>query len=290
MSSLAAARADLRAARRQTVRALAGLSQTQLERPAPWLGGEANVRHLLLRLADDDAMRLIRLQQALAAAGHVSTEPRCILAAGCGLRGRLLGSVIGVPAELFHQGWGDGEWSVARTLGHVALTDKRYLVNTWHSVERGRAGGAGPMRPPPEAFPPGDGEIEAEGSIEEVLARLLDARDTVLARFASLSDADLTSETTWITWTLDVRFRLHRFAEHDREHLMQLRKTYTAIGFIPTETHRILEEAAAVRGALEGLLVGVQEGGPAAKAALLVLHEAAAAERETVPVILAAAG
>jgi hypothetical protein len=178
---------------------------------------------------------------------------------------------------------------VARTLGHVMLADKLYLVSTSHSVERGRAGGAGPMRPAPEAYPPGNGEVEAEGNLEDVLAHLVEARDAAHGRFSALTDADLTAETTWMTWTLDARFRLHRFAEHDRQHLMQLRKTYAAIGFIPTETQRILEEASAVRGGLEGLLVGVQEGSPAADAAVPVLHEAAAAERETVPIILAAA-
>jgi hypothetical protein len=285
MMTLSAALSELRAVRRATVRTLAGMSPASVTRPAPWRGGEADVRHRLLRLADDDAMRVVRLQESLLDAGHAPTEAQRILASGCALRGRLAGSLVGLSTAQFDQGWGAGEWSVRRVLGHVIVTDRRYMLHCLHSVSRARAGG-GPMRPADGVLPPGDGIAESKGTMEQVLERLSATRDEVLTELSQLSPADLEAETVWVTWTLDVRFRLHRFAEHDREHLVQLRKTYAAIGFVPTEPQRILEEAGAVRGALEGLLVGVVDGSRAAAVAAPIVEQAAAAEREAVGVIL----
>lgn len=290
MPALASALAELRALRRATVRALTGLDPAALTRSAPWRGAEADVRHLLLRLADDDLMRTVRLELALAAAGHVPTEAQRILAAAAALRGRLLGSLVGLSTEQFDRGWGNGEWSVRRVLGHLIATDRRYLVQTRHAIARARAGGTGPLRPPEGALPDRMGLPESEGTMDEVLERMLATHDECMAGLADLSPADLDAETNWVSWNLDVRFRLHRFAEHDREHLVQLRKTYAAVGFVPTEPQRILEEAEAARGALEALLIGVRDDTPAAEAAVSLLADAAAAEREAVDTILQAAG
>jgi hypothetical protein len=57
-----------------------------------------------------------------------------------------------------------------------------------------------------------------------------------------------------------VRFRLHRFAAHDREHTIHLRKTLRALGMKQTETQMLLADAEAARGVLEALLFCTRTG------------------------------
>ena len=289
MTGLIAALTELRSVRRDTVQALAALPPAALARPAPWRGATADIRFLLLRLADDDLMRTVRLRTALADVGWVRTEAHRILAAAVALRGRLMGSLAGLTPAQFDQGWNEGEWSVRRVLGHMIATDRRYLIQTQHAIERARSGGQGPLRPPDSDLPDRLGLPESEGVMDEVLARMAATHDTCIGGLADLGASDLDAPTNWMAWDLDVRFRLHRFAEHDREHLVQLRKTYAGIGFIPTEPQRILEEAGAARGALEALLVGVREHTPAAERGAAMLAEASAAEQEARSTILEAA-
>ncbi|MFN8556090.1 MAG: DinB family protein [Dehalococcoidia bacterium] len=240
------------------------------------------MRFLLLRLGDDDLERSLRLAEALFDAGHRPTPAHRTLAAGRRLRGRLMGALVGLTAAQFDQGWGEDEWSVRRVAGHLIAVDRRYRIGARHAVERFRAGGVGPLRPPDAGMPERTGRAESEGTMAEVLAQLQEAHDEAMDGLANVAGAELEAPTNWASWDVDVRFRLQRFADHDREHLVQIRKTLAAIGFVPTEPQRLLEEAAAARGDLEARLVGVTEDSAGAAAAAAALTEAAAAERALV--------
>jgi hypothetical protein len=289
MTSLADALAELRAVRRETVRALAGLDDSELAKPVPWRGAQHEARFRMLRLADDDLLRTVRLETDLAGAGHRPTAAHRILGAARRLRGRLMGSLVGLTEAQFDQE-PEEEWSVRRVLGHLIANDHRYVIQTLHSVERARTGGRGSMRPPDSALPDRLGVAESTGTVDELLARMQATHYEVIDALAGLTDTDLDAPTNWMMWNLDVRFRLHRFAEHDREHLVQLRKTYAAIGFVPTEAQRTLEEAGAARGELEALAVGMSDDTPATEIVIGALSQAARDEREAVAAIVQATG
>src|SRR5207302_5281742 len=71
----------------------------------------------------------------------------------------------------------------------------------------------------------------------------------------AVPDALLDAPTNWMYWDLDVRFRLHRFAPHVREHVIQVRKTLDTLGFHQTEPQLLLADASAARAALATLLL-----------------------------------
>lgn len=286
--TLAAALADLRLARAETVRALAGLNPEMVARTADWRGAPVELRFLLLRLSDDDLMRTVRLERALAAAGHQPSEAQRILGAARALHGRIIGALVGLTAAHFDQQPANGEWPVRRVIGHVIANDMRYLVQAEHSVNRARAGGAGPMRPDPSSMPENSGEAESVGTMAEVMARFDSGFDHLVERLQALTDAELEAPTTWTAYTLDVRFRLFRFAEHNREHLLHLEKSLAGIGFRQPEPRRLLAEAAATHAALEAVLIGVPEGSEAARAAETELREHVRAEHEQRTAILSA--
>ena len=58
-------------------------------------------------------------------------------------------------------------------------------------------------------------------------------------------DAAMAAGTIWAGFEVDVRFRLHRWPSHFREHTIQIEKTLALLGHQPTEVARIARLTAA---------------------------------------------
>ncbi|MDP9266294.1 MAG: hypothetical protein M3O91_09305 [Chloroflexota bacterium] len=63
----------------------------------------------------------------------------------------------------------------------------------------------------------------------------------------------------WETEPMPVRFRLHRFEEHLRQHTIQLEKTLVGIGHPPTEAERLVRLVHNALGEMEALSLGAPE-------------------------------
>lgn len=246
---------ELRRVRQEAVQRCATLDPARLTDVCEWRGKPAPLIFLLSWLAEADDTRRARLSDTLARLGvRPTVAQRALIAAG-ETRGRLLGALAGLPNTLFEPPPAAGEWSVRAILGHVIATDKRYLIGTEFAIERAKRGAGGPLRPPDSALPPRTGEAERHGTPAELLARLAETRDGIVQRLGAVSDNLLDAPTNWTAWDLDVRFRIHRFAAHDREHTIQLRKTLHALDFTQNEPQLLLADAQAARGAVEALLL-----------------------------------
>jgi len=172
-------------------------------------------------------------------------------------RGRLLGTLLGVTDALFDRAPAQGEWSIRQVLGHVIAVDERYRLAVEHAATRARRGGEGPMRPPEESLPPRTGETLSSGTPMELLLRAQTVHDNLISSMGPIPDDLLGAPTNWAAWDVDLRFRLHRFAAHDREHAIQIRKVLQALGFAPTEPQLLLADAQAELGAMEATLVAI---------------------------------
>jgi DinB superfamily len=250
---------ELRALRRETVSRLAGMSESALIEPRPWRGGTADLRHVLGWLAEGDENAFGRICQTLALLGRPPTVAQLAMVEAGRFRGRLLGSFIGLSETQFDAPPGPGEWSVRRVLGHVIATDLRYAIAVRYAVERARTGGTGPLRPPDAALPSRIGEAFANGSMNEAIDELSRTGDGLSTELGAIPDSLLDAPTNWVAWNLDVRFRLHRFAAHLREHTIQVAKVLHAFGFAQTEAQLFLGEAMAARGALEALVLSTPD-------------------------------
>jgi uncharacterized damage-inducible protein DinB len=249
---------SLRATRADTLYRFAELAPRYLEDPHDWRGAPFNLRFRLSWLSEGSETVRIRAYGIGYELGHPRlTDAQRILTITGETRGRLLGTFLGVPDELFEQQPADGEWSLRRVLGHVIATDERYRIAIEHAAERERGGGVGPMRPSDASLPPASGEAQSGGTPVELLRRLHAARDTAIERILDTPDERLGAPTVWGRWDVDVRFRLHRFAAHDREHTIQIRKTLHALGFLPSEPSLLLADAQAALGALEVTLAAI---------------------------------
>jgi hypothetical protein len=183
---------------------------------------------------------------------------------------------------------------------HILANEQRYTIQThWAALRytRGQHGEPeGPIRPPNELLPDTVGAGLAHGSLASVRAEVLAGHAAAVRTVMSLTDEQLTGETDWVGIRLDVRFRVHRFAAHERQHLIHLIKTLRGVGFQQTEAQLILAEAEMARMQLVALTQGLPDTlaeGPLGGAAvnpMQLLAEAGDEERALVSAAQVALG
>jgi uncharacterized damage-inducible protein DinB len=243
----------IRQQRSETVRALAGLGESEL---TTGVDGGGDVRYCLWRILIETNLARVDVAEALAALGWHQSNAQRILALTFGSRGDLVSRLAGMPDEYLDMEPAPGEWSVRQTLEHANLVDRRYADASLEAVSLARQGL--PMRQPSGGGPRGEPE-RLPGRLIDVLAALRARRDEVVARLAGLTDEELHAPIIYRGEEVDVRFRLHLLAAHEREHTGQVARTLRAVGFAQTEAQMILGQAESARGALFGSLVGVPD-------------------------------
>jgi len=145
-----------------------------------------------------------------------------------------------IPAE--------GEWPLRETLGHLLGTEYAFLTVNRFGLERRRAGKTG--EPPDEEWNAFRAPFAAArdaaltrldtAAIEGIRNAFFDVHVRVLRELGDISDAEIEAEAWFWDGAMPLRFRLHRFEEHLRQHTVQLDKTLAAIGRAPTEAQRLV--------------------------------------------------
>ncbi len=255
MPAIAARLAELRTSRRETSEALSGLTEAQLALPAAWRGRRSDVRYLLLRLADADEERRVALGLALDALDWRQPEAARILG---GRLGVVRAALVGVPVDAYRQRPSPADWSVGQTLEHMRIVEERYLIQTEWAAERLAAPDL-PMRVPDDRMPAIPAEPVPAPTVTEEVARLESIAADVDSRLSTLDGPTLLAPSGWSGWDIDVRFRLHRFGAHARQHAVQIAKTLFALGWHQSEAQQILAQAEVARAALEGALLGLPD-------------------------------
>jgi hypothetical protein len=176
-------------------------------------------------------------------------ESRRILSFAQRAFGELRAVLAGLPDHLLDASPGEGEWPVRETLGHVLFVERRYAVQTEYAVERADSD---PIRIADDRLPP-LAEMDVSGGIDDILARIGAARVETDRRLGHVAPSAMTRPTVWAQLTVDVRFRLHRFAAHVVEHTIQCEKTLEALGWRATEGRRIVRRLAGLVGEIDGL-------------------------------------
>lgn len=249
---------ELRAARRRTIHALAGVQEHQLTAhvgPAR----NANVRHTLLSLAQDDDQRCSTLGLILAALEWQPTDAQRALASLALTRAQLRAAIVGLTDQEFDQPAGAHEWAARQALEHVTNNERQFLDDARYAIDRLRSPQELPVLNPAPRRGPGSLPPPTSGGLEAVLEVLEQVREQVAATAAGFTSEELAAPAVWAGTQYDVRFLLHRRASHEREHTVQVWKTLHAIGRAHSETELILAQAEIARGALEGLLSGVPD-------------------------------
>lgn len=225
----------------ESLRALARLSDKDLERPWHWpQHGAADLRNAFFYL-------LMHEQHALVAAATPTNEADRILALAQRAFGDLRGLLLAVPDHLLDKEPAPGEWTIRQTMDHTIRVERSYRANTQHAVLRRDDD---PLNLPDERRVKSDPADTAGDALAITLA-LARRRAETDAALAGTEADQLTRPTQWAAvdeeFDVDVRFRLHRFGAHLVEHTQQVDKTLRQLGQMETDAQAYVRQISIIR-------------------------------------------
>jgi len=224
----------------ELVRATVDLSDADMGRQWTWREyDEEGLRFALLMTHHelrDLAVRLAALRQAEPSQGQR------ILAQHHQTYRDLTGLLAGVRSEDLDRAPAEGEWPLRETLKHMLGAEYGFLAVNRYALVHHRAGMHD--EPPDEEWPifrkdygaPADA---VDGTTDQIRNSFFAIHRRILRELDDVTDAEL-ELPAWF-WDADkpIRFRLHRFEEHFRQHTIQLDKTLAVIA-PPTEAQRLV--------------------------------------------------
>jgi len=241
-----------------------GASAADLERS--WVWGaydEEGVRFAFFRTYEELRELAVRLLTARVAAGSPPTAAQRILALYHLAHRDLLAALLGVTPTLATRPPAPGEWSVHQAVSHMAQAAIGFYAVVRYTLDSRRAG----IEQPPEmtdemweaVVGANDAALLAQlgAEFKDLLAFAAQWHDRVLTEFADMTEEELAWPSRyWEGYDLPLRFRLHRFDAHLRQHTIQVDKTLEALGHAPTEARRLLRLIYAALAEVEGALIG----------------------------------
>lgn len=158
-----------------------------------------------------------------------------------------------------------GEWSIRRVLSHIIGADLNFFVSVKFALERHRQGLDHPNEIPDEDWDrigehTDDSYNDLKASSFDNLSQYHSALHTrILSEFGDISDEELKLPSTfWETKILSVRFRLHRFESHMRQHTIQIDKIMAALGHPKNEAKRLLRMVYRGLASAEAVSIGTE--------------------------------
>jgi hypothetical protein len=180
----------------------------------------------------------------------------------------LQAALLGIGADEADRAPAEGEWSLRQIAAHTVGADVGFFVVVKYALDRHRSGDGRPTEIPEEAW--GDIIGEDVASIEAILDGPLAGiqswhgafHERVLREFADISEEELAAPSMyWEGHEMSLRFRLHRFDSHLRQHIVQIDKTLEGISHSPNEAKRLLRLIYAALAEVEGTTIGAWEAG-----------------------------
>jgi hypothetical protein len=249
------------------------ISETQLESAWTWKSyNSEGIRFAFFRTYEELRELAVKLLSGRIIQAKPPSAAQLILAqyhaAYCDLQAALLevesGQIDQAPAK--------GEWSVRKVLAHVIGGELEFFVVVRYALDRHRSGDGRPVEITREVWVATSGMDEA--SFGSILAGpfegLRDYHNTlherILREFDNISDAELDVPSKyWEKELMSIRFRLHRFDSHLRQHTIQIDKTRVALGQFPNEAQRLLRLIYAALADANGAIIGAWEIGESSR-------------------------
>jgi hypothetical protein len=191
-----------------------------------------------------------------------------ILAQHHGAYRDLQAALLGVDEDTAGLAPAEGEWPVRRIVAHVVGAEMGFTVAVQYALERQRNGDGRPAKIPDEAWDSILGEEMAslEAILDGPLAGICRYHEALhrrnLQQFAGISEDELvTPSLYWEDTAMSLRFRLHRFDSHLRQHTIQVDKALDALTQPRSEAMRLLRLIYSVLAEAEGVAIGAGDIG-----------------------------
>lgn len=238
------------------------LSDVDLNRPWAWgdYSGEG-VRFAFFRVYEELRTLAARLAQR-----HTPTHTQLILAQYHLAYRDLQAALLGVDDALAATPPAEGEWPARKALAHIIDADFGFFGVITYARNGHRSGNWQPNKIP-EAFwdallGMSGAEFEAilDGPLAGAVAYHQQLHARILREFATITNEELENPALfWESQPMSLRFRLHRFDSHMRQHTVQIDKTLVAVGHGPTEVRRLTRLIYAALAETEGAIIGASE-------------------------------
>jgi uncharacterized damage-inducible protein DinB len=179
----------------------------------------------------------------------------------------LQAAVIGIDDRAADEAPTEDEWSIRDTVAHIVTADAGFFVVTKYALERYRSHEDLPAEIPDEFWDAVLGDentIRATlaGPLQELRAYYKGLHTRVLKEFGNITEEELSAPSIyWEGYEMSLRFRLHRFDSHLRQHTVQVDKTRESIGRAPSESGRLLRLIYRALAEAEGATIGAWENG-----------------------------
>ncbi len=228
----------------------AALAQTDPDLERPWAWGvfdSEDVRFAYFRTYEELRTLAVRTSAERDINRTAPTSARRILAQFHAAYRDLQAVLLRVDAATAERSPAEGEWSVRQALGHMVRADARFLAAVRHALDHHRAGDWNPGPIPPEVYPAVIGLVETEfdailsGPLDKIQAYHAALHARILLDLDDITEEELELPVIYReNRPTPLRFRLHRFDSHLRQHIVQVEKTLAVVGRPQDEIHRLL--------------------------------------------------
>ncbi len=246
-----------------------GLPDSTLDRE--WVWGaydEEGVRFAFFRTYEELRELAARTAAERSAQGLTRSAAQCILAQYHSAYRDLQAALLGIGADEANRAPAEGEWPLRQVVAHIVGADLGFFGVVKYALGRHRSGDGRPAQIPEEAWDVLLGEDEAsidamlDGPLVGIQSYHEAFHERVVREFADISDEELAVPSMyWEGYEMSLRFRLHRFDSHLRQHTVQIDKTLEAMGHTPGEAKRLLRLIYAALAEAEGAAIGAEEVG-----------------------------
>ena len=242
------------------------LPDANLEKPWAWRDYDEGVRFAFFRTYEDLRTLAVRLAAGRFAAGDEITQAQHILGQYHAGYRDLQAILIGWTADQLEQSPGAEEWSVRQALKHIVSAERNFYFMVHFALLDARLGNARPTEMAEtiwDEFWAGDPsqELGETSTALELLAYYEIMHRRVLDEFVTITGTELEAPAVyWEDQPYPIRFRLHRFDSHLRQHTIQIEKTLVALGLAPGEPRRLLRLVFAALSEVEAAALGSNLG------------------------------
>jgi hypothetical protein len=195
--------------------------------------------------------------------GPVASAAQRILAHYHAAYRDLQAALLGTEDNAANRAPAGEEWPLRKVVAHIVGAEIGFFVVAKYALERHRSGDGRSAQVPDEAWDAIIGQDEdsvqatLDGPLDGIQAFHQALHERILQAFADISEDELAAPSMyWEGYEMNLRFRLHRFDSHLRQHTVQVDKALAGIGRTPNEARRLLRLTYAALAEVEGATIG----------------------------------
>ena len=178
----------------------------------------------------------------------------------------LQAALLGISDETADLIPAEGEWSIRKVYSHILGADFGFTAIIRYALELHQAkkwsNSPIPESEYPRLYAISEKEYDqlTDSPLSEMLAYHRDLHNQIVKEFASIKNGELDLPAAfWEETPFPIQHRLHRYEAHFVQHTIQIDKTLTAIGQVPSESKLLNRKIFAALAEAEGMMISTEK-------------------------------